>query len=145
MTRTFPAIFLLLAACDGASEACSTKKATARTAWGEVGVRYALALSTAEEAVKEPTGRLAALERRPDAPAEGKAALTAEIAEQQALIDVLGPKVADARAVSAAFAGGTAASGRALSAATAARLEGDDVGAAVRLADAAAVACEGVD
>ncbi|MES2640672.1 MAG: hypothetical protein V4850_14350 [Myxococcota bacterium] len=142
--RLLVLVVILLAACDGAAT-CNEKKGIARTAWGEVGVRYALALSTAEDAVKEPTGRLAALTRRPDAPAEGKAVLAAEIAARQAEVDTIRPKLEAARAVSTAFAGKTAAEGRALGGVAAGQLEGDDVRAAVALGEAAAAACEGVD
>lgn len=143
MLRLLPVV-ILLAACDRTAE-CSEKKAVARTAWGEVGVRYALAVSTAEDAVKEPTGRLAALSLRPDAPPEGKAALAAEVAEKQAVVDALRPKLEAAQAVSAAFAGRTASEGRALAAVTAGQLEGDDVRAALGRAEEAAAVCEGVD
>jgi hypothetical protein len=142
--RLLVPVVILLAACDGAAK-CNEKKGIARTAWGEVGVRYALALSTAEDAVKEPTGRLAALTRRPDAPAEGKAVLAAEIAARQAEVDALRLKLEAARAVSAAFAGKTAAEGRALAGAMAGKLEGDDVRAAVTLGVEAAAVCEGAD
>jgi len=147
MTRLSLALVLALltTACTSASDVCSAKKATARTAWGEVGVRYALELSDAEAAVKEPTGRLAALSARPDAPPEGKAALSAEIAKHQAVVDTLQPKVNAAQTVSAAFTSGKASVARALATATASSLEGEDVGAAVARADEAAAACEGVD
>ncbi len=138
-------VALLLPACTSASDVCSAKKALARTAWGEVGVRYALELSAAESAVKEPTGRLAALLNRPDAPEEGKAALSGEIARAQAAVDLLQPKVNAAQTVSAAFTSGKASVARALATATSSSLEGEDVGAAVARADAAAAACEGVD
>ncbi len=143
----FALLFALttIGGCGRGSEACISAKDAARTAWGEVSVRYGLALSAAEDALAEPTGRLAALERRPDAPAEGKAALAAEVAEKQAAVDALRPKVEAAQTASTAFAAQKASDARALAASMAEKLEGEDVAAALVKAEAAASACAGIE
>lgn len=138
-------VLLSLLACGGGSEACIAAKADARTAWGEVGVRYGLAMSAAEDAVKEPQGRLAALERRPDAPAEGKAALAAEVKEKQAAVEALRPQVEAAQTASTAFASQKAAEASTLASSMASKLSGEDVKAALAKGEAAAQACAGVE
>lgn len=135
----------LLSACNGGADACIGAKDAARTAWGEVGVRYSLALATAQDAVKEPQSRLAALERRPDAPAEGKAALAAEVERKTAEAEALKPKAELAQQVATAFASQKAAEAQAFATSMAVKLEGDDVALALSRADEAARACAGVE
>jgi hypothetical protein len=139
-------VLLSLVACDdGRAEACIAAKDAARTAWGEVGVRYSLALTTAQDALKEPTGTLAALERRPDAPAEGKAVLSAQIASKQAEIDTLRPKAEAAQQIATTFASQKVADARVLADGLSADLSGDDVQNARAKAAEAAAACAGVE
>lgn len=138
-------LLALLAACDTGSEACISSKDQARTAWGEVSVRYSLALKTAEEGQKEPASRLAAMERRPDAPKAGKDALAAEVAKYQTEIETLRPKAETAEVVAGAFAGQKASDALALAKSMAPKLEGPDVAAALAKAEAAAAACGGVE
>lgn len=95
----------LLSACDDSRAECDAAKDAAHQAWGELGVRLGMQVSTAKTAVQERESRLPAAQRAPPGALQ---VLEREIAERRAELQAAEERRAAADRVRETWRGTTA-------------------------------------